>query len=93
MGRKELPPDHGMIFLYFEDTQSSFYMKNTLIPLSIAFFDVEGNIVEILDMEPCTADPCELYTPTHSYRGALEVPQGSFETWGVSKGDRIRVVQ
>ena len=64
-------------------------MKNTLIPLSIAFADAEGTIVSILDMEPCEADPCEIYDPGVPYRSALEVNQGAFDDWGVQVGDRL----
>lgn len=93
MFRESLDDDEGMVFLFFEETQGSFYMKNTLIPLSIAFFDREGTIVDILDMEPCEADPCELYTPDAPYEGALEVNQGAFEEWGVQEGDRITITR
>ena len=63
MGRESLPEDAGMIFLFDEDTSGGFWMKDTLIPLSIAFADADGTIVSILDMEPCEADPCEIYDP------------------------------
>jgi uncharacterized membrane protein (UPF0127 family) len=91
MHRESLAADAGMVFLFFDDRSGGFWMKNTLIPLSIAYFDRTGKILEILDMEPCEADPCESYTPGVSYRGALEVNQGAFEEWGVEVGDRLRV--
>ena len=97
MHRTELDEDAGMVFLFFEDHQGAFYMKNTLIPLSIAFFAENGRILEILDMEPCEADPCELYAPVNddgtpiTYWGALEVNQGAFDEWGVEVGDRVTV--
>ena len=91
MFRESLPEDAGMVFLFFEEHTGGFYMKNTLIPLSIAFFDGEGFIVKILDMEPCEADPCEIYDPGVPYEGALEVNQGAFDEWGVKEGDRITV--
>lgn len=93
MHRESLPPDYGMMFFFFEDVQTPFYMKNTLVPLSIAFFDASGAIVDILDMEPCRADPCPLYTPDRPYRGALEVARGSFERWNIRVGDSIRVAR
>jgi len=89
MNRESLPPDAGMIFLFEDDTSGGFWMKNTLIPLSIAFADAEGTIVSILDMEPCEADPCEIYDPGVPYRSALEVNQGAFSRWGVEEGDRL----
>jgi uncharacterized membrane protein (UPF0127 family) len=91
MHRESLDEDAGMVFLYFENKTCCFYMKNTLIPLSIAFFDEKGIIVKILDMEPCEADPCKLYDAGVPYRGALEVNQGTFERLGVQVGDRITV--
>jgi uncharacterized membrane protein (UPF0127 family) len=66
-------------------------MKNTLIPLSIAFYDVDGTILRILDMEPCRSDPCRVYDPGVRYAGALEVNQGAFERWGVREGDRLEL--
>ncbi|MDQ3994022.1 MAG: DUF192 domain-containing protein [Actinomycetota bacterium] len=91
MFRETLPRDAGMVFLYTENQTGGFWMKNTLIPLSIAFWDDRGRIVRILDMDPCRADPCPLYEPTVTYRGALEVNQGAFRRWSVEEGDRIIV--
>ena len=93
MGRTEIPDDYGMVFIQFEERDCCFYMKDTLIPLSVAFFDADGRIVDIVDMEPCKEEPCKLYSSDEPYTGALEVNQGLFDEWGVSEGDRIRVVQ
>lgn len=97
MFRHALGPDEGMVFLFFEETSGGFWMKNVTIPLSIAFFDVDGTILAILDMDPCKDDPCPAYEPLDedgrpaTYVGALEVNQGKFEQWGVEVGDRITV--
>jgi uncharacterized membrane protein (UPF0127 family) len=91
MNRESLPKDAGMVFVFFEPTTGGFWMKNTLIPLSIAFFDVDGKILEILDMEPCTRDPCEVYDPGVTYMGALEVNKGAFDRWNVEEGDFIQL--
>jgi uncharacterized protein len=80
-----------MLFLFPEAASGGFWMKNTLIPLSIAFADGEGRILRVLDMQPCRADPCEVYEPGVSYRSALEVNQGAFAEWGVEEGDRLRL--
>lgn len=93
MFRECLDENSGMIFVFFEPTQAGFWMKNTKIPLSIAFFDIEGNILRILDMEPCETDPCESYDPGVAFVGALEVNQGAFAEWGVEEGDHITIVQ
>ncbi|WP_337845370.1 DUF192 domain-containing protein [Thermus sp.] len=89
MFRKTLGEDEGMVFLFPEPTGGGFWMKNTLIPLSIAFFDRQGVILRILDMEPCRKDPCPVYYPGVVYQGALEVNRGWFAHRGVRPGDRV----
>ncbi len=94
MYRTELAEDHGMVFLFPHATDTGFWMKNTRIPLSIAFFDKTGRIVRILDMDPCTlppeeADRCPVYAPGMAYVGALEVNQGWFAARGIKEGDSI----
>jgi uncharacterized membrane protein (UPF0127 family) len=91
MRRESLPEQAGMLFVYDEPHRGSFWMKNTLIPLSIAFADAEGRLLAILDMEPCRADPCPRYDPGVTYRSALEVNQGAFSRWGVELGDVLRL--
>lgn len=93
MGRTALAEDAGMLFLWPEDARSAFHMKDTLIPLSVAFIAADGRILRILDMEPCAADPCPTYDPETSYRMALEVRRGAFALWGVREGDRARLVR
>lgn len=89
MHRESLPEDEGMLFVFPSEHRGGFWMKNTLIPLSIAFVDAEGRILRILDMDPCRADPCQIYDPGVAYRNALEVNQGAFAEWGVEEGDRL----
>jgi uncharacterized protein len=84
MGVRELPREGGMLFLFPADTRGGFWMKDTLIPLSIAYFDAGGRVLAIMDMEPCTADPCPSYDPGVAYRGALEVNRGRFEDLGLA---------
>jgi hypothetical protein len=91
MQRTSLAADAGMVFVFPSETAGGFWMKNTLIPLSIAFYDAGGRIVRILDMEPCRRDPCPVYDPGVAYVGALEVNQGAFRRWNVSEGDRLRL--
>jgi uncharacterized membrane protein (UPF0127 family) len=91
MFRKRLAPNAGMAFIWRNDVRGAFWMKNTLIPLSIAFFDARGRIQRILDMAPCHADPCPVYDPGTAYRSALEVNRGAFRRWKVHVGDRIVV--
>jgi uncharacterized membrane protein (UPF0127 family) len=91
MHRKRLPKRTGMVFRFADDRDGGFYMKNTLIPLSIAFFDGGGVVVDVLDMEPCQADPCPTYAPSVAYRGALEVNQGFFDRLGLRPGWRVEL--
>jgi uncharacterized membrane protein (UPF0127 family) len=86
MYRTELPDGRGMLFIFEGDEVLSFWMKNTLIPLSVAFIDYEGKILEIKDLEP--RDLRSVHS-SRSVRYALEVPQGWFSRAGVQAGDRI----
>jgi uncharacterized membrane protein (UPF0127 family) len=90
-GRTSLARNAGMAFLFDAPTHDPFWMKNTLIPLSIAFWDEKRRIVAIADMEPCPADPCPTYRPDVRYVGALEVNLGFFEEHGVKVGDVIEL--
>jgi uncharacterized protein len=91
MFREELPAGTGMVFLYAEDRTRGFWMADTLIPLSIAYFRADGSVQTILDMEPCREDPCPTYPPEGPYRGALEVQQGFFDEVGVDESWRVVV--
>jgi uncharacterized protein len=91
MGREDIGPHDGMAFAFGEPTDGTFWMKNTLFPLSIAFWGEDGRIVGIIDMEPCTDDPCPTYGPGVPYVGALEVEQGAFEEHGVEVGDHLEL--
>jgi uncharacterized protein len=90
-GREELAENAGMVFLVPEPTESFFWMKDTLIPLSVAFWDQQGRIFRIHHMEPCPAEPCIQYPPGAPWTGAVEVNQGFFEDHGVEVGDVVRL--
>lgn len=66
----------GMLFVFEEDSSSGFWMKDTLIPLDIAFFDATGDFVDGFVMEPCQTDDCPIHRPGGTYRHALEMPAG-----------------
>lgn len=89
MFRQSLARNAGMLFLFPSPTRGAFWMKDTHIPLSIAFADRRGRILKIMNMSPCHADPCPLYDPKVTYRRALEVNQGAFRRWGARVGSRI----
>lgn len=91
MNRSSLPQDAGMVFVWDADHRGAFWMKDTRIPLSIAFYGADGRILKIFDMVPCTRDPCPLYDPEVAYRGALEVNRGAFDRWRIAEGDRLRL--
>lgn len=94
MGRTSLGANEGMVFLFADGpVASEFWMKDTLIPLSIAFWDEDGRIVGIRDMDPCTEDPCPTYGSPEPYVGALEVNLGFFTDHGITTGDRIELVE
>jgi uncharacterized protein len=89
MGRTDLPEGTGMVFLYPEDVAEAYWMKNTLVPLSIAFVAADGRVVSVAEMTPCTADPCPSYPPAGRYRYAVELPAGAFAAAGVGEGDKV----
>ncbi|HVM21360.1 MAG TPA: DUF192 domain-containing protein [Egibacteraceae bacterium] len=86
MHRESLPPMTGMVFRMPEERAGGFWMKNTLIPLSIAFFDADGRVLAVRDMAPCEREPCPTYDPGAGYHGALEVNQGAFDEIGLEPG-------
>jgi len=92
MGVTNLPADRGMAFEFGSPTTATFWMKDTLIPLSIAFVS-SGRIVALREMTPCTADPCPTYDANgHDYNEAIEANQGYFTSKGITVGDQIEVV-
>ena len=84
MNRQSLPENHGMLFVFEAESQVSFWMKNTLIPLSIAFISSDGTIRQIEDMEPGSLAS----TVSHRHvRYGLEMNRGWFEDNGIGPGD------
>lgn len=86
MHREYLPADHGMLFVWDEPAQRGMWMKNTLIPLDVAFIDADFEITNIETMEPQTT---RLHSATRGIVYALEVNAGWFEQHGIEAGDRI----
>lgn len=86
MYRKNLRKNRGMLFVYEEDRKLSFWMKNTKVPLSIAYITKDGTIKEIYQMEPYSLRSIE---SSHYVRYALEVPRGTFARLGLEEGDTI----
>ena len=88
MHRSSLAENKGMLFIYDSDQKLTFWMKNTSIPLSIAFVASDGTIKEIYDMKPFSL---KLVSSHHSVRYALEVNRGFFELFGITVGDRVEL--
>jgi uncharacterized membrane protein (UPF0127 family) len=86
MFRKEVKDGEGMLFIFEQDQVLSFWMKNTLVPLSVAYISRDGAILEIRDLEPGNLRPV---VSSRSCRYALEVPQGWFGRAGLGPGDRL----
>jgi uncharacterized membrane protein (UPF0127 family) len=90
MDRTTLGENRGMLFVYPQERELSFWMKNTLIPLSIAFIDSERRIIDIQNMKPLDDKPPH-YVSAEPAQYALEVNQGFFEERGVRVGDRVEL--
>lgn len=78
MGITDLGDLDGMLFIWPESTTSTFWMKDTLIPLDIAFFAADGALVDNFTMVPCPDDDCPDYSATAVYKYAIEVPESGF---------------
>ncbi|MGI8983815.1 MAG: DUF192 domain-containing protein [Acidimicrobiales bacterium] len=90
MNRTDLGGYDGMLFKFASDTNGAFYMKDTPLPLSIAFFDASGAFVSTTDMAPCIhMATCPTYGAARPYRWALEVPQGALPRLAVGPGTRL----
>lgn len=88
MNRAYLGDNSGFLFEFGKETKQSFWMKDTEIPLSIAFFDNNGTIISIQDMQPFSTEPVNSPAP---YVGALEVKQGFFERHEIKVHDKIKI--
>jgi uncharacterized membrane protein (UPF0127 family) len=87
MYRERLGPDDGMLFVYPDAQERSFWMKNTRIPLTIAYLSPDGSILHLADMTPFSLDPVPSIAPAMY---ALEMNQGWYATNGVALGSTVR---
>ncbi len=96
MLRKSLPDNAGMLFVFEEDGKWGFWMKNTLIPLSIGFIDKAWRLLEVADMavadDPANG-PFKIYESKEAYRYALEVNQGFFQRRGITAGAQLKLTK
>jgi len=93
MYRESMPENHGMLFVYKEPRYMSFWMKNTKIPLSIAYIKEDGTISNIEKMDPPTSPlaPLDSHYSKYKCTYALEMNQGWFEKHGIKAGDKINL--
>ncbi len=95
MFRKSLASGKGMLFIFDYEGPLSFWMKNTYVPLSIAFFNQKRVLLNILDMEPVQSE-LQVKLPSYKSQGpaqyALEVPLGWFKKHKIKPGDRFDFV-
>jgi uncharacterized membrane protein (UPF0127 family) len=91
MYRDHLPEDHGMLFVFSRPHPLAFWMKNTKIPLSVAFLDTDRRIINLADMEPMDAKTHHRSKRPGLY--ALEVNRGWFARHGVKPGDPVMFLQ
>jgi uncharacterized membrane protein (UPF0127 family) len=82
----------GMVFRFSSDSSGGFYMRNTPMPLSIAWFAADGSFVSSADMAPCgDRSDCPIYGASGNYRYALEVPQGHLAELGIGPGAKLEL--
>lgn len=90
MFREQMAADRGMIFLFGEEAMQAFWMKNTLIPLDILYFDSKFRLVSAqTDVPPCKADPCPSYPTSAPAQYVLELNAGMADKLGVKVGDKL----
>ncbi len=87
MFRTSTPPNHGMLFVFEDKAQQCFWMRNTPLPLSIAFIEDDGTILQLNDMAPKSE---ALHCSQHAVRYALEMEQGWFAKRGLAVGAKIK---
>ena len=93
MGVHDLPTDEGMAFVFEEPSTSTFWMRDTPIPLAIAFVGEDGHILTITEMTPCPSDPCHTYAADGPYTLAVEANAGWFGANGVAVGDQVLLLE
>ena len=93
MGVRDLPVDEGMAFVFDGPTTASFWMKDTPIPLAIAFVGEDGHILGITEMTPCRTETCPTYVPPAPSTMAVEANAGWFGANGVRVGDETVLLE
>jgi uncharacterized membrane protein (UPF0127 family) len=93
MGQTSLHGFVGMAFQFASPTETAFYMKDTVMPLTVAWFGGDGSFLVSVDMQPCptTESICPTYGPGVPYELALEVPTGKLGSLGVGPGSVVHL--
>ncbi|MBC8495201.1 DUF192 domain-containing protein [archaeon] len=91
MYREELGEYSGMLFIFPDEIERTFWMKNTLIPLDMIFIDSNMKIVKIVQAKPCIKDPCEHYPSERAAMYVLEVNKGFSESHGIKEGNIVLI--
>lgn len=93
MFRESMPEDEGMFFVFEEEDEKSFWMKNTLIPLDMIFIGADYRVVSITKgAVPCKADPCGSYPSKGPAKYVLEVNAGVSDKAGLKEGDKTELI-
>jgi len=94
MFRESMPPDHGMLFLFDDSTERTFWMKNCRMPLDILYFDEKYKLVSVQQRVPaCRSDPCPVYPSAGAAKYVLELNAGTTDKLGVKPGDALKVAR
>ncbi|MGH8293628.1 MAG: DUF192 domain-containing protein [Gammaproteobacteria bacterium] len=92
MFRTRMAADHGMLFMFPDSGPRYFWMKNTLIPLDIIFFDAHKRLINVsADTPPCKADPCPTYASAAPAEYVLELNAGMAAKLGLKPGERFTI--
>lgn len=89
MSVTDLGDADGMAFVYPTAHTGNFWMRNTLLPLSIAFYAADGSYLDAFDMEPCDATPCPLYATPDDFLVAIETTRGDLGALGIGPGSTL----
>ena len=92
MGVTDLGPGDGMAFRYSEPHATNFYMQDTLLPLSIAFYGPDGSFMDSFDMEPCVTRACQRYPTPPDFLIAIETYQGELASIGMITGSTLELL-
>ena len=87
MFREQLDRNNGMLFIFENQGNYPFWMKNTLVPLDMIWIDIDGKIVDIKEADPCEADPCPIIYPQGNAKYVLEINKGLSAELGIKIGE------